>query len=84
MDTPPQDGAAKYPACPLKAAGFTLVELSDLPPVMIGPDGRCICTTEKRCLNVDKRDGLRCTLAQLQQLNREAINRRAWQSGGDY
>lgn len=73
----------RYEECPLKAAGFRLVSLSDLPTVVIGADGKCICTKDQRCLNVDRHDGERCTLEDLQRLNSEAIRRRAWQSGGD-
>lgn len=71
----------RFNECPLEDAGFRLEKFSELGTVVIGVDGKCICTVEDRCLNVDKRDGLRCTLAQLRQLNSEAESHRAWQSG---
>ncbi|MGH7175124.1 MAG: hypothetical protein ACREGR_02060 [Minisyncoccia bacterium] len=73
----------RYNECPLKAAGFTLERFSELGAIIIGPDGKCICTYKNGCMNVDKRDGMRCTRQQLEQLNCEAGRRRAWQSGGD-
>ncbi len=73
-----------YDECPFKATGFSLQTFDELPPVIIGPDGKCVCTKDDRCLNVDRRDGNRCTLAELRLLNDQARARRAWQSGGDY
>ncbi len=73
----------KYPTCPLDEAGFYIATFVELPTVIIGPDGKCICTIDQTCRNVDRRDGQRCTLAELKQLDREAISRRAWQSGRD-
>jgi hypothetical protein len=74
----------KYPACPLKAAGFTLLHLSEIGTVAVGADGKCCCTTGQRCLDVDKRDGMRCTAAELKALSSAAVRRRAWQSGEDW
>lgn len=71
----------KYKTCPLKEAGFRLETFSELPPMIIGPDGKCICTESDRCMDVDKRDGMRCTLKELQTLDHVARCRRAWQSG---
>ncbi len=68
--------------CPLAAAGLQLVKLSELPAFIIGHDGKCICTKDDRCMNVDRRDGCRCTLEELKRLSSEASRRRAWQSGG--
>lgn len=73
----------KYTECPLKAAGFKVEYFSELGTLVIGADGKCICTIDKRCMNVDKRDEQRCTVEQLRQLNREASYRRGYQSGGD-
>lgn len=70
-----------YDECPLKRAGFTRVHLSELGTIILGPDGKCICTTAARCTNCDKVDGVRCTEKQLEQLNYEAAQRRARQSG---
>jgi hypothetical protein len=72
----------KYTHCPLKAAGFTLHRFSELGTIVLDKEQKCICTVNKRCMNVDKYDGQRCSLKQLQQLNDEAIRRRAWQTGG--
>ncbi len=72
-----------YEKCPLTVAGFSLWPFRELGTVVIGSDGRCICTKEGKCINVDKRDGMRCSLAELKQLNNEASRRRAWQSGGE-
>lgn len=71
----------KYEVCPFKAAGFRLLCLDELPAIVIGTDGKCVCTEASRCLDVDKRDGLRCTEEQLRQLNRVAMGRRAYQGG---
>lgn len=74
----------KYDDCPLKDAGLFMVHLSELPAIIIGSDNKCICTKDQRCLDVDKRDGMRCTLDQLKQLSAEAVSRRARQSGDDW
>lgn len=74
----------KYKECPLKAAGFRLVDFVELPTMIIGPDGMCICTENDRCRDVDKRDGKRCTLEQLKSLDSVASARRGWQSGSDW
>ncbi len=71
----------KYETCPLAAAGFKLASFTELPTMVIGPDGKCICTVSDRCLDVDKRDGQRCTMEQLRSLDQQAISRRASQSG---
>jgi hypothetical protein len=71
----------KYEECPLKTAGFKLETFLILPPMIIGSDGKCICTVKDQCLNVDKTNQQRCTLQELQKLDAEACNRRAWQSG---
>lgn len=73
----------KYDECPLKAAGFTLHYFHELVAQAIGPDGRCVCTKDQRCQNPDKRGQERCTLEELKILDREAVARRAWQSGWD-
>ncbi len=71
----------RYLECPLATAGFRLQTFSELPPLIIGADGKCICTHASHCMDVDKRDGNRCTLAQLRDLDSQAVRRRAWQSG---
>jgi hypothetical protein len=81
VNSPIHDG---YERCPLTAAGFTLYHFSELGTVVIGPDNRCVCTKESRCRNVDRRDGQRCTVNDLKQLDREASARRGRQSGEDY
>ena len=73
----------KYIECPLKVAGFKLEHFTELPSMVIGVDGKCICTVGKRCMDVDKHDEQRCTLEQLRQLDQQAMRRRAWQSGED-
>ncbi len=67
----------RYNECPLEVAGFTLARYDELGTAVIGPDGKCICTFRKGCLDVDKRDGMRCTRQQLEQLNYDAVIRRA-------
>lgn len=74
----------RFDACPLGEMGFRLIHFSELPTVVVGPDDKCICTKDRRCLNVDRRDGNRCTLRELQQLNTDAMNRRARQAGEDF
>ncbi len=74
----------KYKECPFKATGFKLIELPELPPIIIGADDMCICVEGDTCMDVDKRDGLRCSLNHLKKLSREAVSRRAWQSGADW
>ena len=71
----------KYELCPLTAAGLALVTFAELPALVIGPDGKCICAKNQPCMDVDKRDGQRCTLEQLRQLDAAARRRRACQSG---
>ena len=73
----------RYPTCPLAQAGFRLECFSELGAVVIGPDDCCICTVDSRCRNVDKRSQERCTLEELETLDRQASYRRGWQSGGD-
>jgi hypothetical protein len=74
----------KYKECPFKATGFKLIDLPELPPMIIGADDMCICVEGSHCMDVDKRDGLRCSLKQLKQLSDDAVRRRAWQSGEDW
>ncbi len=74
-------GNDRYDECPLAAAGFRLANFAELPSLIIGPDGKCICTKTVPCLDVDKRDGLRCTLEQLRRLDEVASARRGWQNG---
>ncbi len=74
----------RYDECPFKATGFRLVKLSGLGSIILGPDEKCVCTTGSKCLDIDKRDGMRCSLKQLEKLSDEAVMRRAWQSGGDW
>jgi hypothetical protein len=71
----------KYERCPLASAGFSLHTFTELPALVIGPDGRCICTADRPCLDPDRRDGKRCTLEQLRQLDLHAAARRGWQYG---
>lgn len=71
----------RFDECPLMAAGFRLEGFVELPTIVIGPDDKCICTKTGRCLNVDRRDGCRCTLTELRLLDSQAISRRARQSG---
>ncbi len=73
----------RYDDDPLKAAGFRLRRFDSLGTVVLGPDGKCICTKLRRCLNVDRRDGNRCSESDLEKLNDEAYHRRAYQCGGD-
>ena len=73
-----------YEECPFKATGFRLIHLRELGSFLIEPDGKCICTKDQRCRNVDRRDGNRCTLEELRKLDEEAQRRRAWQSGSDW
>lgn len=73
----------RFNKCPLETTGFTLNHFRELGTVVIGADNKCICTIKDRCLDVDKRDGMRCTRQHLEQLNCEAGRRRAWQSGDD-
>lgn len=77
------DGSCKekYTDCPFKGTGFTLEYFKILPSMIIGSDGRCICTVDKKCVNVDKSDNNRCTLAELRLLDQQAMTRYAWQSG---
>ncbi len=75
------DGTDKYETCPLKAAGLSLHTLYELGTVVIGPDGKCICTVGQRCMDVDKKGETRCTLEELKTLNSQAERRRSWQSG---
>lgn len=74
----------KYDECPFAKTGFKLLDLPELPTVVIGPDGKCVCTKEKRCLNVDRHDGNRCSVDDLRKLSNEASSRRAYQSGNDW
>lgn len=74
----------KYEKCPLKEAGMSLETFRELPAMIIGADGKCICTVGDRCIDVDKRDDMRCTLQQLRALNSQASSRRARQSGDDW
>ena len=60
---------------------FKLVKLQELPAVLIGPDGKCDCTSEDRCIDNHKMHKNRCTLKELEQLSSEACSRRARQSG---
>ncbi len=73
----------RYKKCPLTEAGFKLIKLDELPPMIIGADGKCICTADQRCMDVDKRDGQRCTLWELERLSNQASARRSYQSGED-
>ncbi len=73
----------RYDDCPLEAAGFRLESFAELPTVVIGPDGKCICTKHNRCRDVDRRDGNRCTLEDLKRLDAQARDRRSWQSGDE-
>lgn len=66
---------------PEKPHEFKLTKLHELPAVLIGPDGKCDCSVNDRCINPHKTHKNRCTLKELEQLSREAIARRAWQSG---
>jgi hypothetical protein len=64
---------------------YRLETFSELPPVIIGPDNRCTCTASSdECPRRRVGRVQRCTLAELQQLDSEAVSRRAWQSGDDY
>jgi hypothetical protein len=78
---PSKPNNEKYDECPFYKTGFKMVSFDILPSTIIGPDGRCICTKDKACLNVDKRSGERCTEAELDRLDREAVSRRNYQSG---
>jgi hypothetical protein len=62
---------------------FKLVKLQGLPAFLIGPDGKCDCTSTDKCINSHKMHKNRCTLKELEQLSSEAVSRRAWQSGED-
>lgn len=76
--------SSKFHECPLALAGMRLETFTELPTMIIGLDGRCICTKSSRCIDVDKRDDDRCTLRHLRQLDSEAMSRRARQSGEDW
>lgn len=62
---------------------FKLVHFQELRSILIGPDGKCDCTSEDKCINRHKTHKNRCTLKELDQLDSEASSRRAYQSG-DY
>ena len=71
----------KYVECPLKKAGLRLLRFVELGTMVIGADDKCICTTESHCRDVDKKDGMRCTVKQLTDLSYAASCRRARQGG---
>ncbi len=60
---------------------FKLVRLQELPAFLIGPDGKCDCTSTDNCIDNHKRHKNRCTLKELEKLSSEAVSRRARQSG---
>lgn len=74
----------RYLQCPLRAERFSLVHFTELPSMVFGPDGHCICTEDSKCVNVDKRTPDRCSIADMEKLDREAVIRRAWQAGEDF
>jgi hypothetical protein len=61
---------------------YRLVNFSELPPRIVGPDGRCTCTCADYCPLERKGYEPRCTLKELEQLDHEAQVRRGYQSGG--
>jgi hypothetical protein len=66
---------------PEKPHQFKLVKLQELPAFLIGPDGKCDCTSTDNCIDNHKRHKNRCTLKELEKLSSEAVSRRARQSG---
>lgn len=66
----------RYQVTPIP--GYSVATFRELQPMLIGPDKACCCTTQDKCVDVDKRDGKRCTLHHLQVLDRVAMNRRGW------
>jgi hypothetical protein len=60
---------------------YSLAAFEELPPRIVGEDGRCTCTRDAYC-PLGRRGGqARCTLEELRRCDREAVSRRAWQSG---
>ncbi len=60
---------------------YRLETFEELPPLIVGPDGRCTCTQADCCPLRRTGAAERCTLDDLRKLDREAQRRRAWQSG---
>jgi hypothetical protein len=62
---------------------YTLTTFHELPPRIMGPDSKCTCTACDLCPLGRQGAAPRCTLEDLRDCDRDAIRRRAWQSGGD-